>query len=96
MEVMEFGMTVFWQPLIIVFVAVSINALQLFRLSYTLFPLSTIIDRSPLQSANTLPPIDVTEFGIVTEVRLEHSPNAHPPMVVTELGIVIDVMPVQR
>ena len=33
----------------------------------------------------------VTEFGIVTDVRLLHQLKALSPMLVTELGIVTDV-----
>ena len=84
MEVMEFGMTVFWQPLIIVFVAVSIIALQLFRLSYTLFPLSTIIDVKPLQLVKARLSIEVMERGIERDVRSMHPVNAKYPMEVTE------------
>ena len=42
--VMLLGMIVFWQPLINVFVFVSIIALQLSRLSYIGLPFSTKID----------------------------------------------------
>ena len=33
----------------------------------------------------------VTEFGIITDVKLEHPKNAPLPMVVTEFGIVTDI-----
>ena len=42
------GMAVFLQPMIRVFVAVSIIALQLLLLLYFVFPLSTTIVSSPL------------------------------------------------
>ena len=35
--------------------------------------------------------MEVTELGIVNEVRLEQPQNAPPPMEVTELGIVNEV-----
>lgn len=37
----------------------------------------------------------VTEFPIVTDVKLVQLRNALLPMLVTEFGIVTDVMPVQ-
>ena len=40
---------------------------------------------SPVQSENAEFPIEVTEFGIVTSVRLEHPAKAEPPIVLTEL-----------
>ena len=49
MPVTVLGITVFLQPVINVFVDVSIIALQLFRESYTVFPDSTTIDVKPLQ-----------------------------------------------
>ena len=33
----------------------------------------------------------VTEYGIVIEVKLEHSLNAYAPMLVTEFGIITDI-----
>ena len=50
--VTELGMIVFLQPLINVFVAVSIIALQFSRESYTELPLSTIMLVRPLQPRN--------------------------------------------
>ena len=40
--------------------------------------------------------MEVTELGIVNEVRLEQSSNAQSPMEVTELGIVNEVRREQR
>jgi hypothetical protein len=37
----------------------------------------------------------VTEFGMVTDDKLEQPLKAHLPMLVNELGIVTDVKPVQ-
>ena len=51
-EITEFGMVVFWQPKINVLVAVSMMALQLFRESYTVFPLATATLARPLQPEN--------------------------------------------
>ena len=50
---------------------------------------------SPVQSANADSPMLVTEFGMLTEVRLEQPQNAHSPMLVTELGMVTEVRPEQ-
>ena len=51
-EVTELGIIVFLHPLINVFVAVSIMALQFLRESYTELPLSTFMLVRPLQSRN--------------------------------------------
>ena len=40
---------------------------------------------------NAPPPIEVTLFGMVTDVRLVHTANALLPIEVTELGISTDV-----
>ena len=90
-EVTELGMVVFLQPEISVFVAVSIIALQLFRESYFVFPLSTTILVSPLQPSNAWSPIEVTEFGMVTDVSPRQSRNAPLPIEVTELGMSTEV-----
>ena len=39
--------------------------------------------------------MEVTELGIVNEVRLKHLENAHSPIEVTELGIVNEVIELQ-
>lgn len=39
--------------------------------------------------------MEVTEFGIITEVRLAQSVNAELPIEVTELGMVTEVSPEQ-
>ena len=57
------------QPAIKVFEPVSIIALQLLRESYTLLPLSTTILSKQLQPEKGDTPIEVTELGIVTEVK---------------------------
>ena len=48
-----------------------------------------------VHDTNADEPIVVTEFGIVTEVRLVQLWNALVPILVTELGIVTEVRPVQ-
>ena len=97
-DVTEFGMIVVLHPAINSFVAVSIIALQLLRESYTVFPLSTIIDVRLLQLINGLSPfvfaISVTELGIVT-VDILQLAKALPSMRLMELGSSIDVRPVQ-
>ena len=69
--VTEFGIIEFIHPVIKVLDFVSIMALQLFLLSYLLFPSSMIIEVRPEQAENAPVPIFVTEFGIVIDVRLE-------------------------
>ena len=66
-EVTELGIIVFLHPLINVFVAVSIMALQFSRESYTELALSTFMLVKPLQPRNASP-ISVTELGMVTFV----------------------------
>ena len=65
----ELDIIVFLQPLINVFVAVSIMALQFSRESYTELPLSTFMLVKPLQPENALEPIEVTELGMVMLVK---------------------------
>ena len=64
------GMTVPWQPAINVFVAVSIIALQLFRLSYFVLPFSTTMEVKLLQPAKAPFPMLVTLLGMVMDVKL--------------------------
>jgi len=47
-----------------------------FMLIYALFSLSTVIFVRPMQSENAPGPIEVTDDGIVTLVRLEQPLNA--------------------
>lgn len=89
------GMIVFLQPVIRVFVSVSIIALQLFRESYDLFPTSTSIEVRHMHCSKTLSPMLDTLLGIVMEVRLLQPENAKRPMLVTLLGIVIKDKPLQ-
>jgi len=63
------GITVFWQPVINVLVAVSIMALQPSRLSYTILPSATTIDVKAPQRLNATNPMLVTLLGIVTDFR---------------------------
>ena len=71
-EVTELGIIVFLHPLINMFVAVSIMALQFSRESYTELPLSTFMLVKPLQSQNAPSSIEVTELGMVTLVKSLH------------------------
>ena len=63
------GMTVFLHPETKLLSIVFIMALQLLRLSYTLFPLATTIDVKSLQFANALSPMLVTLAGIFIAVK---------------------------
>ena len=65
-EVTELGIIVFLHPLINVFVAVLIMALQFSRESYTELPLSTFMLVKPLQLPNAPWRIEVTELPMVT------------------------------
>ena len=93
MDVTELGILVLLQPVINLFVAVSMIALQLLRESYVLLSTATVIVFSPLHLKNALLPMDVTELGMVTEVSPLHPSNAWLPMDVTELGMVTEVSP---
>ena len=87
MLVMELGMTVALQPAISVLVAVSMIALQLFRESKVVLPLSTVMTARS-HPVNACEPMEVTELGMVRLVNPKQYSNAHWPMVVTELGMV--------
>ena len=51
----------------------------------------------PEQPEKALSPIDVTEFGMITEVKPPPQPQKAPgPIVVTELGIIVLWHPVIR
>ena len=52
---------------------------------------SQVIEVNCTQPLNALPPMLVTELGMVTEVREEQPLNAHFPMLVTELGMEMEV-----
>ena len=89
------------QPVMILFVAVSIIALHSFLLSYVLFPLSTIMEprfgqeaKAPilLHPAKQSFPMLVVEFGIVMEFSPSQLQKALSPMLVIELGIVTELM----
>ena len=92
-EVTELGIIVFLHPLINVFVAVSIMALQFSRESYTELPQSTIKLHKPLQPPNALSPIEVTELGMVTLVKPLQYWNAYLPIEVTDLGMIVFLHP---
>ena len=85
------GISVLWQPAMIVLVAVSIIALQFSRLSYAEFLLSTTMEVRDWQSEKAPSPILVTLSPIVIEVRELQCSNAQSPMLVTLLGIVTEV-----
>ena len=89
-----FGMTVFLQPPISALVLVLMMALQLFRESYTVFPASTMICSKLEHPRIGFVPMEVTELGMVIEVRLEQKENASLSMEITELGMSIEVKPV--
>ena len=94
-EVTELGIIVFLHPLINMFVAVSIMALQFSRESYTELPLSTFMLVKPLQLLNAMWPIEVTELGMVTLVKPLQPQNASSPISLTELPMVTLVKPLQ-
>jgi len=75
MAVAEFGMTVFLQPAIILFVNVSIIALLLSRESYTSLFLLTITEVSCGQSQKAYLGIIVTLSPMVKDVRLVQALN---------------------
>lgn len=58
-----------------------------------LFPLETSILAKDPQSANGPIPIEVTDSGMKTDVRLLQVINAVDSMTVTELGMVTEVSP---
>ena len=59
------------------------------------FGILQLIVKDPVQPENTEPPMVVTLWGIVIEVKPMQPENAEPPMVVTHWGIVIEVKPLQ-
>ena len=95
MEVIEFGIIVFLQPAIKVFVLVSIMALELSRESKVVFSLFMTILFNLEQRINASLPIEFTELPMATEVSLEQSKNALSPIAVTEFGMAIEVNPEQ-
>ena len=54
-----------------------------------------VMEVKPVQLEKQLPPIDVTEDGIVMEVKPVQPEKEFPSNVVTEEGIVMEVKPVQ-
>ena len=91
----SFGIIVFLQANMRLAVCVSIIALQLYLESYTVFPLSTLIDSTPVQPLKAPLPIDVTLRGIFIEDRLVQLWKAALPIDVTVFGIVTEVRPLQ-
>lgn len=91
--VTELGMMVFLQPVISLFVAVSMIALQLSLESYLLL-FGATARLASFEHPEKIPlPMVVTECGIMTEVSPEHSEKALSPIAVMELGIVMDSSP---
>ena len=88
-------MTVFLQPVIRVFVSVTIIALQSPRESYFGFPFSTIKLVKLVQPLKAALPIEVTELGIVTDVKPVQPEKASKSINLTELPMVTEVKPVQ-
>ena len=84
------GIVVFLQPIIKVFVEVSIIALQSFRESYLGFPLSTVIADKLSQARNGCIPIFVTDLGILMEGNTEQPVKDVLAILVTVLGIIIE------
>ena len=85
------GMTVFLHPDTKLLSLVFIMALQLLRLSYTLFPLATTIDVRPLQQAKAPYPMLFTLSGMFIAVRPLHLKKAMFPMLFTLAGMSIAV-----
>lgn len=54
------------------------------------------MDERAVHSSKALPPIIVTDSGIVIDVRDEHASNASHPILVIDSGIVIDASEVQK
>ena len=81
------GMMVVLQPLIRVLVAVSMMALQLYLLSYTVFPVSTTMVSSNTLLEKAYSRICVTDCGMYTEVMSESQANAERPINVIVLGM---------
>jgi len=98
--VTELGMTVAAQPIIklfasvsMVFVSVSMMALQLSRESYVLFPSDTSMLVRPMQPSKEPLPIFVTDLGMTMLVRLTKFTKALLPISVTESGIIVLAQP---
>ena len=76
MHVTSLGMTVLLHPLINLFFADSIMALQLLRESYLGLASSTKSEFNPLQNVKAALPMDVTLLGMVTDVSPLQPANA--------------------
>jgi hypothetical protein len=82
-------MIVAMQPAKIIFVFVSIIALQLVRESYILLSSDTTMLVKHVQPLKAHPPISVTDLGMTIPFRLVQPSKAFPPISVTESGITI-------
>ena len=85
---MPSGICEFLQPDIRVLFPVCIIALQLFLLSYTVFPSFTFMVSRLLQPLNVSLEIEVALSGIVRLVKLVQSLNAESPIEVMPSGMV--------
>ena len=93
MDVTLLGITVFLQPVTNSFVDVLMIALQFSRESYTVLPLSTLIDVKPLQLWKAELLMVVTLLGMVTDVKPLQTEKAELPMDVPLLGITVFMQP---
>lgn len=93
-ETTVLGIVVVLHPTMSLLVAVSMMALQLFLLSYTELPASTVMVVSWLQYMKILPSMLVTEAGMVIDVNPVQFLKALKPILVTEFGMVKDCKPV--
>ena len=74
-----------------VLLAVSMIALQSLRLSYIVFPSSTVMDARLTQSVNGLVLIVVTLAEMLTSLSAEHLAKASSSILFTLLGIIMDL-----
>ena len=52
-----------------------------------------VMEVRPLQPRKAYPPMDLTEFGILIEIKLCVSQNTSEPIDVTEVGIIVFLHP---
>ena len=94
--VTDSGIIVDPQPVIRVFVLVSIKALQPSRESYTGLPSATTILSIEVHPSNACDPITVTKSGILTLLSEVQPRKALSLIFVTDSGIIVDPQPVIR
>ena len=90
MVVTPSGMTVFLQPETSLCSLVLIMALEPSGELYTVLPASTVMLANAGQKKNGFSPMEVTELGIVIEVRAPQLRKASVPIEITEFGISIE------